>query len=246
MKVSIITVVYNNIETIQDALNSVYNQDYSEIEYIVIDGGSTDGTKDLIKQDKGITQWISEPDNGLYDAMNKGMSLATGDIIGLLNSDDVYTSNHVISDIVSEVKRLNCDVIYADLNYVLREDVTKIVRSWQSGKFYSEYFLDGYVPAHPTVFITKKLSKSFQFNLSYKLAADYDFLLRLFHYPNVRIHYFPEKIINMRLGGVTSKNWKNIIKGNIEIAKSWMRNENKLPLLTLLYKRPRIKLKQFV
>lgn len=246
MKVSIITVVYNNISTLKDAINSVTSQDYSNIEYIIVDGASTDGTKELIENATGIAKWISEPDKGLYDAMNKGLNMASGDIVGILNSDDVYTSDHVISDVVKQVQQTNCDVIYADVNYVERQDITKIVRSWCSGEFYSTYFLDGYVPAHPTVFLSQELSKKFQFDLTYKLASDYDFLLRLFHSHDLHIHYFPEKIINMRLGGVTSKNWKNILKGNLEIARSWIINRKRLPLITLLLKRPRIKLKQYV
>lgn len=246
LKVSIITVVYNNKSTLMDAINSVTNQDYENIEYIVIDGASKDGTLDLIKEAKGITKWISEPDKGLYDAMNKGLQMASGDIVGILNSDDVYTSNTVISDVVKEVVRTGCDVIYADINYVERDNVTHVVRSWESGDFYPKYFQDGYVPAHPTVFLSQDLSKKFQFDLTYKLAADYDFLLRLFHTPNLKLNYLAQKIINMRLGGVTSKNWKNIVKGNLEIARSWMKNQKKLPLLTLLVKRPRIKLKQYV
>jgi glycosyltransferase involved in cell wall biosynthesis len=247
LKVSIITVVYNNKETLVQAIDSVLNQNYSDIEYIIVDGASKDGTVEMINQyEEKITQFISEPDKGLYDAMNKGLSLASGDIVGILNSDDFYTSNEVISKVVDSFIDNSCDVVYGNVNYVNKDKPNHVVRKWISGPYKNNYFEKGFVPAHPTVFVRKKLIHSYKYNLKYKLAADYDWLLRLFRDPYISIHYEPMEMINMRLGGATSKNWSNILKGNLEIARSWWENERKIPVLTLFYYRPKVKLKQFV
>lgn len=243
MKVSIITVVYNNISTISQAVSSVSGQSYP-VEHLVIDGASNDGTKELLESTPEINL-VSEPDQGLYDAMNKGLSLASGDIIGILNSDDFYTSDHVLEEVASLFRQTNCDVLYADVNYVERDHPDKLVRKWTSGQFGPDYFEKGYVPAHPTVFIKKELAQEFRYDLKFILAADYDWLLRLFGKPGLKIHYLQKPIINMRLGGATSKNWKNILKGNLEIAQSWWKNKRKIPLWTMLVRRPMIKLKQY-
>ncbi len=245
--ISIITVVYNNFRTIEHAINSVIKQSYENIEYIIIDGGSIDGTLEIIKNyQSNITRVISEPDQGLYDAMNKGLSLATGDVVGILNSDDFYTSEDVIRKVVDGFASSNCDILYGDVNYVERDQPDQIVRKWISGEYVENYFEKGFAPAHPTVFIKREFADEFKYNLKYKLAADYDWLLRLFKKPDIKVRYLPLEMINMRLGGATSKNWKNILRGNFEIAQSWWENEGKIPLLTLFYYRPKIKLKQFV
>ncbi|MFT4803175.1 MAG: glycosyltransferase involved in cell wall biosynthesis [Salibacteraceae bacterium] len=247
MKVSIITVVYNNEKTLAQAIDSVLMQNYPNIEYIVIDGASKDGTIALINAygDK-IDQFISETDDGLYDAMNKGLKIAQGDIVGILNSDDFYTDKTVISRVVDGFQRTLCDVLYADVNYVKNIASDEIVRKWVSHEYKKNYFEKGFVPAHPSVFIKANLVSKYQYNLNYKLAADYDWLLRIFKNRALNIHYEPFAIINMRLGGATSKNWKNILRGNLEIAQSWWKNEKKIPILTLFYFRPKVKLKQFV
>ncbi|MEQ8239649.1 MAG: glycosyltransferase family 2 protein [Cyclobacteriaceae bacterium] len=247
MKISIITVTLNSEKTLRDTIESIQSQTYKDIEYIIIDGKSTDNTLSIVKEyDMVVSQVISETDSGLYDAMNKGLKMATGEVIGILNSDDFYSHNKVLEKIAQKIKETSCDVLYADINYVDPNNPTKIVRQWISQEFGPNYFEKGYVPAHPTVFIKKKLVKKYTYNLNFKLAADYDWLLRLFSDSKVTIYYFHGAIINMRLGGVTSKGWFNILKGNLEITRSWWINKRKIPLKTLLINRPRIKLKQFV
>ena len=244
-KISIITVVYNNRDFIEQAIRSVLSQTYKNIEYIIIDGGSTDGTLEVIAKYKNrINTLISEKDKGLYDAMNKAYGIASGDIVGILNSDDLFFSEECISKVASTFKSFpDVDIVYGDLIYVKRDDVSHTVRHWSSGEYYSNYFYDGFTPAHPSVYVKRHVVKENIYDLSFKLTADYDWLLRIFHKYNVK--YIKEVVVKMRLGGVTSKSYKNIIKGNIEIAKSWKKNHGKYPLITLLYKRPKNKLTQF-
>jgi glycosyltransferase involved in cell wall biosynthesis len=233
IKVSIITVVYNNAEFILDCINSVKSQDYLNIEHIVIDGNSTDGTVDLIKNNlDSISLFISEEDKGLYDAMNKGIALATGDIIGILNSDDLYYDNNVITKIAQcFINDPKIDVLYGDLVYVEQKDISKIVRMWKSNFYYPNYFENGNVPAHPTLFLKKYIYNSLSnFNLDYKLASDYEFMLRLFKKFNFNKFYLESIFVKMRLGGVTSKNISNRINQNLEILKAWKENDFIIPL----------------
>jgi glycosyltransferase involved in cell wall biosynthesis len=232
MKLTIITVVYNNIKTLEDSINSIISQTYfDKIQYIVIDGGSTDGTLELLqKYSKYIDILISEKDNGIYDAMNKGISLASGDVVGLLNSDDVYFNPEIISSVMSKFYNNNLDILYGDLVYVKRDDINKVVRTWKSTNYYDSFFEDGNVPPHPTLFIKKHVYNIVgNFNLDFKLAADYEFMLRVFKKYNFNILYFPHIIVRMRLGGTTNKNLINILKGNFEIFDAWKHNSYIVP-----------------
>ena len=248
MKVSIITVVYNNKHTITEAINSVLKQSYNNIEYIIIDGSSNDGTIDIIDfyKDK-ISVFISEPDNGIYDAMNKGISLATGDIIGILNSDDIYYNEDVINNVVNEFKKdSDLDIVYGDLVYVDKYDTSKIIRKWVSCSYYNEFFENAHVPPHPSLFLKKFIySNSGLFNLKYKLAADYEFMLRIFKKFNYKSKYLNSVFVKMRLGGATNKSFKNIFKGNLEIIQSWKDNLIKMPIM-LIPKRVVNRLLQFI
>lgn len=246
MRITVVTVVYNNREFIEEAILSVLNQTYVQLEYIIIDGGSTDGTLDIIKKyESKISLFISEKDNGLYDAMNKAYDIATGDIIGILNSDDLFYNSDCIGKVVAAFQaNSQTEIVYGDLIYVRRENVSEVVRHWKSGYFYDNYFADGWVPAHPSVYVKRHVADAEKYNLSIKFTADYDWLLRIFH--KYRVNYLPEIIVRMRLGGLTSKSARNIILGNIEIAKSWKRNKGKYPIITLFLKRPLLKLKQLI
>lgn len=233
MKVSIITVVYNNDRTLKYAIESVLAQTYPNIEYIIIDGGSTDGTVDLIKSyGKRITSWISERDKGLYDAMNKGIKIATGDIIGILNSDDLYQDNEVITDVVAAFNNsIQPDIVYGNLVYVKADDTTKVVRNWKSSEYYDRYFENGNVPPHPSLFLKAGVYKAAGlFNLNYRLAADYEFMLRVFKKCQCKSVYMNRLMVRMRLGGATNKSIKNIINGNKEILNAWTENAIKRPV----------------
>jgi glycosyltransferase len=240
-------VVFNNVLTVKDAIESVLSQTYKNIEYIVIDGGSVDGTLDLIlSYEDRISIVLSEPDNGIYDAMNKGLKLASGDIIGILNSDDIYQDNRVIEDVVSEfVLDSQLDILYGDLVYVKQFNTSIVVRSWKSLTYYDNYFEDGNVPPHPTVFLKSSVYKKIGFfNLNLRLAADYEFLLRIFKFNLFKSKYICRLMVRMRLGGATNKNFRNIIFGNKEILYSWKLNGLKAPFF-LFTKRLYIRCFQF-
>lgn len=247
MKVSIITVVLNNADTIAQAIDSVLSQDYPDLEYIVIDGQSTDGTIDIIKSyGNKISQWVSGKDGGIYPAMNKGLKMATGQIIGILNADDVYASNKVISGIVATMQQNNADTAYADLNYVSRNDLTKVIRYWRSGAYKKGSFKFGWMPPHPTFFVKKSVyEKCGVFDTTLRSAADYELMLRLLHKNQISTCYWPHVAVNMRVGGESNKDVKNRIKANNEDALAWKKNDLKMPFFTR-YLKPIRKIPQFI
>jgi len=212
MKVSIITSVYNNKETIEDAINSVLSQSYKNIEYIVVDGGSRDGTLDVIEKYKDkICTFISEPDKGIYDGLNKGVALATGDVVAFLHSDDIYASNDIIKEIVAEFISSGADGVYGDLVYTPKEDTSKVLRYWKSKKFNISLLKQGWMPAHPTLFLKKSVYDAHgKFDLSFKIAGDYDFMLRVLS-AGIKVSYLPQVFYKMRVGGESNKSLKNII-----------------------------------
>ena len=243
MKISIITSVYNNKDTIEDAIKSVLNQTYKNIEYIVIDGASTDGTIDIVKkyQDK-ISKFISEPDNGIYDGLNKGIKLATGDVIAFLHSDDIYASNDIIEYIVNNFD--DNDAIYGDLVYTSKSDTTKVLRYWKSKNFNKSLLKKGWMPAHPTFFVKKEIYDKYGcFDTSFRIAADYDFMLRVLK-NNIKVKYLPKILYKMRIGGESNKSLTNIINKTKEDLKALKKNEIG-GFHTLIYKNLS-KIKQFI
>jgi glycosyltransferase len=224
MRVSIVTVVYNNKEFIQQAIDSVKAQDYPEIEHLVIDGGSSDGTLEIIQKNTHV-KYISERDKGLYDAMNKGVHLATGEVIGMLNSDDLFKDATVVSKVVAKFRETpHAQIVFGNLEYVKRESPGEKVRIWVTGKYYPHFFDDGLVPPHPTVYIRRDVYQKHFYDLSYKLAADYEFMLRVFKGYGYCIEYVNSILVSMRLGGVTNRNLKNILDQNLEIRRAWVSN----------------------
>ncbi len=227
MKISIITVVYNNEATLQQAIESVLNQSYPNIEYVIIDGSSKDNTVSIIESYKNrLGYFISEPDKGLYDAMNKGIQAATGDVIGILNSDDLYQDSTVLSDIVHQFSTNPAlDIVYGNLVYVKKDAVDQVVRNWKSKDYYAKFFDDGNVPPHPSLFLRKEVyEKVGLFNLEFKLAADYEFMFRVFKKYDFKSKYIDRLIVKMRLGGETNKSIQNIINQNKEILRAWRHN----------------------
>lgn len=227
MKISIITVVYNNERTIKDALESVLGQSYENIEYVIIDGNSNDNTVGLISQYKEkLGYFISEKDNGLYDAMNKGILACTGDVIGILNSDDLYQDSEVIAAVMEEfINETALDIVYGNLVYVKSEDTNKVVRNWKSKAYYNNFFENANVPPHPSLFVRSNVYKEAGFfDLDYKLAADYEFMLRVFKKHNFKAKYINRLITKMRLGGATNQSFANIVNQNKEILKAWKNN----------------------
>ena len=246
LKVSIITVCYNSVETIRYSINSVLSQDYSDIEYIIIDGGSHDGTIEIIESfgDK-VDYFISEEDHGIYDAMNKGITASKGDVVGILNSDDVYQNNYVISNVVNNFKRFNCDSIYGDLIYVKNDDISKIVRYWKSGDFSISKLKKGWMLPHPTFFVKRSLYLKYGlYNTELKSAADYEMILRLLYKYNITVRYLPNILVKMRQGGVSNSSLLNRIKANREDSLSWKINQLYQPYFIRIRK-PFIKIKQY-
>ena len=248
MKISLITVTFNSGGTLRDTIQSVLSQTYPEIEYIIVDGLSEDSTIDIIKEYvplfKGRLKWISEKDNGLYDAMNKGFKMATGEIVGIINSDDLLTESGVIGKVIDCFEgHKDIDCVYADLYYVSQYDTSKIVRHWITGKQRS--FSKGWHPAHPTFYVKREIySKYGLFDLDFKFAADFELMLRLVEKEHIRLFYLPEPLVRMRLGGTTSKNLTNIRKGNIECLNAFRKNGIPVSVLYPFY-RLLPKLKQY-
>src|SRR5688500_17193430 len=190
MRISIITATFNSAKTVKDTLESVRAQRYSEVEHIIIDGLSSDGTLPIVHQYPNISVVVSEKDSGIYDAMNKGIALASGEVIGILNSDDIYADSHVLSEVAQIFNDDRVDACYADLQYVDEKDTTKLVRHWKSGNFRKGSFFYGWMPPHPTLFLRRRVyDKIGLFNLSLKTAADYELMLRIFVRNNFNIRY---------------------------------------------------------
>jgi len=239
MKVSIITATYNSAETIKDCIGSVYSQTWHDIEHIVIDGASNDNTLEIIQTlPNRVSKIISEPDKGIYDAMNKGINLATGDIIGILNSDDLYENIDVIRKVVKMfINDHSLDAVHAELYYVKKNDTGKIIRHWKTKEYYHGAFGKGWHPAHPTFFVKKEVYNNFGvFNLEFKLAADFELLLRFLECNKISTGYLPEPVIRMRLGGATSKNLKNVILQNFECYKAFRKNNLNVSFLYPVYR----------
>jgi glycosyltransferase len=246
MKVSIITVTYNSEAYLEQTIVSVINQSYSNIEYIIIDGNSSDRTKEIISHyRKHISHFVSENDNGIYDALNKGIALASGDIIGVLHSDDVYCHQQVIEKIVNQFILTETDAVYANLYYVNKNNTDKVIRKWHSGNYKPNSFLFGWMPPHPTFFVKKHLYERLgSFNLNFKTSADYELMLRFIHKHQIRVAYLDDYIVKMRVGGQSNVNINNRIIANIEDRKAWEVNGLKAKFFTLWLK-PLRKLTQF-
>ena len=246
MKVSIITATYNSAQTIADTLRSLNSQSYKNIEYIIIDGGSNDNTLDVIQHKcSRVSKVISEPDEGIYDALNKGILASTGDIVGFLHSDDLFAYRDAVKDIVEQLKNSNCDAIYADLQYVSKGNIDNVVRLWKSGVYKKNKLKYGWMPPHPTFYMKRDLYKSFGlFDLSFKIAADYDSLLRYLSSQNVTTTYLPKVVIKMRVGGVSNRSLKNIIQKTREDIRAL--NNNGLCWPKALFMKNISKIPQFI
>jgi glycosyltransferase len=244
--VSIITVVYNNERHICDAINSVLSQDYRHIEYIVIDGCSNDNTFDIVSKYKDqISVIVSEPDCGIYDALNKGISRSSGDVIGFLNSDDFFANQLVVSDIVRAFDSSSADVVYGDLDYIsLRTG--NVIRHWKSGIFSINKLKYGWMPPHPSFYVKRHIYTAHNktFNLSYRISSDYDSMLRVLNSDNVKVFYLSKVLVKMRLGGVSNKNLSSIFL-KIQEDYSILKSNNIGGITALLFKNCR-KLPQFI
>ncbi len=227
MKISVITTTYNSASTVQDTIESVGRQVFDgEVEYIIIDGGSTDATLDIVGQYPGlVTKVISEPDSGLYDAMNKGLRLATGDVVGILNSDDFYTSDDVLATIAGEFERKEVDAVYGDVHFVRPDNLDKCVRYYSSSMFSPFFLRFGFMPAHPSFYVRRECYEQYGlYDTSYRIASDYDMMVRLFYKYKITYSYIKRDMVTMRTGGLSTKNLKNRMLITSEDVKACRRN----------------------
>ena len=246
MKVSIITVCYNSESTIESTIQSVLNQDYKDIEYILVDGKSTDKTISIIDRYKSrISKLISEKDEGMYFAINKGIKHATGDVVGILNADDFYFNDKIISRIVKEFQSKKTDSVYGDLQYVKKDNPNEIFRHWKSERYTSKLFLKGWMPPHPTFFVKRNCYEKFgAFNTSFSISSDYELMLRFLYKHKISSSYIPEVLVRMRTGGMSNVSLKSRVKANREDKLAWKINGLKPNSFTLILK-PLSKLRQF-
>ena len=245
-KISLITVTYQSASTLQTTIDSVRRQNYSNIEYIIVDGGSTDKTLEIIKNNQDVVDhWISETDHGTYDAMNKGFGLASGDIVGFLHADDVFASPEVLDMVRQRYQESSFHILYGDLEYVRPEDIKKVVRYWRSGSFRRRQLRRGWMPPHPTVYVDRKFFKKIgHYNLDYRISADYEWLLRALSKPTTRVQYLPEVMVRMRLGGLSNGSLKNVVVKSVEDFKAL--RDNEVGGMTALLLKNASKVSQFV
>lgn len=237
MNLSIITAVRNGAETLRGCIESVQKQTIPA-EHIIIDGASTDGTFDVIAQYRSsIAKVISEPDKGIYYALNKGLRLASGDVIGLLHGDDLYAHARVLESVVKPFEEQNVDSCYGDLLYVDKNDTDKIIRYWKASEYHHGKFKYGWMPPHPTFFVRREIYEKYgYFNTDFRIAADYELMLRFLEKHKISTHYIPEVLIKMRLGGASNRSLKNMWIKSSEDYKAWKVNNLNGGLYTILLK----------
>jgi glycosyltransferase len=245
--VSIITAVYNNVGTIADAMQSVLAQTYPSIEYIVVDGMSTDGTDKVIGNfSDRLAISIREKDSGIYDALNKGLSNATGDIVGFLHSDDMLANPTIIEQVAEKFTDPDVEAVYGDLVYLKTKPRNHILRYWKSGQYNVARFRWGWMPPHPTVYLRRSCYDRFgRFRDDFHIAADYEILLRMMVRNAIRVHYLPTVMVKMRVGGKSNASVRNRLRANAEDKQAWRVN-GMTPPLGLRFSKPIRKIPQYL
>lgn len=246
MKISIITPSFNSEKTIGDTIKSVVGQTYKDIEYIIVDGGSKDKTLKIVNKYKDkISKIVSEPDRGIFDAMNKGIDLAEGDIVGILNSDDFYADNDIIEKVVECFQKNDIDSCYGDIIYIDKDDISKKVRYWKAGEYKEKKLNNGWIPPHPAFFVKREVYQKYgKFRLDFHIAADYELMFRFLKIYKISTFYLPKVLVFMRTGGNSARDLKQRVKGWQELKRAWIVNNLKPPNFFIL-KRIFFKLPQF-
>ncbi|MDD5175196.1 MAG: glycosyltransferase family 2 protein [Sterolibacterium sp.] len=213
-----ITVCFNSQATIEDTLKSVATQTYADVEHIIVDGGSSDDTMAIVNSHRGhLASVISEPDRGVYDAMNKGIALSSGDVVGFLNADDIYADPTSLESVAQAFEAPGVEACYADLVYVDKQDMSKIVRYWQSKEYRYGMCRTGWMPAHPTFFVRRHVYEKFgTFDLQYRLQSDFELTMRLLEVHRIKSVYIPRILVKMRTGGMSNNSYSNVLEGNLE------------------------------
>ncbi len=219
-KLSIVTVCLNSAQTITDTMTSVKGQSYPDIEHIVIDGGSTDGTQSLVREHgERVSRFVSEPDSGIYDAMNKGLALASGDVVGFLNADDVFASPLAAARIAQEFATKDVDACYGDLVYVGSDDPSRVIRYWRGGVYRHGLCAQGWAPPHPTFYVRREVyARHGAFNSDLRVASDFELALRLLDVAGIPVRYIPEVLVRMRVGGASNGTLRGILRGHQDMA----------------------------
>ena len=227
MKISVITAVRNRVATVGEALDSVHSQSWPDVEHVVIDGVSTDGTLELLETRRSeIAVLVSERDSGIYDALNKGLNLATGDVIGLMHSDDIYADKHVLADIAAAFDDPEIDAVYGDLNYVAQNDTSRVIRRWRSGEYSRVRLAEGWMPPHPTLYLRRHVIEHWGgFDETFRIAADYDVILRYFARGRIRPAYVPRVLVKMRVGGESNRSLGRVMRKSREDYRALRRND---------------------
>ncbi len=240
MRFSIITACYNRASTIGGAIASVAGQTHREIVHIVVDGGSTDGTLDVVERHRAsVAKLIPGPDKGAYGAFNKGVAASTGGVVGFLHSDDFYADRGVIARVADEMAARSLDALYGDVAFVRASDVTEVVRVYSSRRFRPSRIGWGWMPAHPALFVRRRLFEEHGlFKTDYRIAADFEFVARIFSHPALRYRYRPEVLVNMRLGGLSTRGWKASLTLNREVLRACRENGIDTNYLKILSKYP--------
>lgn len=240
MKISIITVTFNSEETLTETINSISQQNHDDLEYILIDGGSTDGTLEIIDKYRHIiTHFISEKDRGMYDAMNKGLTFATGEVVGFLHSDDVYASPMVLTEVDSYFTNLSLDALFGDIDFFTNKDTSNFVRRYKSNRFSPDRIGWGWMPAHPSLFFHRRVYEQYgNFKIDYKIAADYEFVARVFHGNTLKYLYLPKVLVNMKMGGLSTGGLLSSIVLNKEVLRACRENNISTNIFKILSKYP--------
>ncbi len=245
MKISIITACYNSAATIQQTIDSVKSQKGVEVEHVIVDGGSKDQTVDILKANAAHITYISEPDKGIYDALNKGIKLATGDIIGTIGADDFYPSDDILSSVAEAFTKNPTEALYADKQYVHPGDLNKVVRYWTAGAYKKQSWLYGWMPPHLTFYLKKEnFEKYGYYKTEFTCSGDYELMLRMLYKNGLSVQYLPKLVITMRTGGTSTASYKHRIVANKEDRKAWKINDLK-PSWFTLWMKPISKITQF-
>ena len=240
MKVSVITAVFNAAGTVEETLLSVAQQTHPDVEHIVVDGASSDATVEIIARHRDkLTRFVSEPDHGIYDAMNKGLALASGEVVGFLNADDVYADKDVLSRVVDIMERESLDALFGDVEFFKPNDPTRTVRRYRSARFSPDKIALGWMPAHPALFLRRRVYERYGFfRTDYRIAGDFEYCARIFHGNTLVYRSLPETLVRMRIGGISTGGWRNTILLNREVLRACRENGIETSMLKILSKYP--------
>ena len=240
MKISVITVCFNSQTTIERSVQSVVDQQWPEVEHIVIEGGSTDGTLAILERFRPhLAVLVSDPDKGIYDAMNKGLARATGDVICFLNADDQYADANVLAEVAHQMRMHQLDALVADVGFFKAGDPTRMTRRYRSDRFSPQHLSWGWMPAHPGLFLTREVVQRVgQFKTDYRIAGDYEYVVRTFHGHDLHYKHLPSVVVNMQAGGISNSSWRNRLLLNREVVRACKENGIHTNLLKILVKYP--------